>query len=71
MTVLDTMKHERADMVLLAMSPFDQQKRDYTTSVEIDRSMYNRFVGKNLFKVGQTERVVYEKVAGMKRVNVL
>ncbi len=33
--------------------------------------MYERFVGKKLYKVGQTERVVYEKVAGMKRVNVL
>lgn len=65
------MKQERADVVLLAMSPFDQQKRDYTTPAEIDKSMYERFVGKNLYKVGQTERVVYEKVAGMKRVNVL
>ena len=65
------MKQERADMILLTMSPFDQQKRDYTTPAEIDKSMYERFVGKNLYKVGQTERVVYEKVAGMKRVNVL
>jgi hypothetical protein len=33
--------------------------------------MFARLQGKNLFKVGQTERIVYEKVAGLKRANIL
>lgn len=32
--------------------------------------MFNRFVGKKMFKVGATERIIYEKVAGLKTVNV-
>ncbi len=56
---------------MLTLSPFDEQKRFYNDPNEIDSSMYSRLKGKNLFKVGQTERIVYEKVAGLKRMNIL
>lgn len=32
--------------------------------------MFNRFKGKATFKVGATERMVYEKVGGLKKHNV-
>ena len=43
----------------------------YQSPEEIDDAMFNRFVGKKQFKVGQTERIVYQKVSGMKRPNAL
>lgn len=56
---------------MLTLAPFTQSERVYSDPTEIDSAMFNRFKGKKHFKVGQTERLVYEKVAGMKRVNML
>jgi len=68
---IDLMRKERPDLVMITLAPFSNEQRDYNSPIEIDRAMYNRFVGKNIFKVGQTERLVYEKVQGLKRVNTL
>ena len=42
----------------------------YNEPEEIDSAMFNRYKGKTNFKVGQGERVIYERVAGLKRVNI-
>ena len=68
---IDLMRKERPDLVMITLAPFSNGQRDYNSPSEIDRAMYHRFVGKNVFKVGQTERLVYEKVSGLKRVNTL
>jgi len=52
------------------MAPFDELQKHYTKPTEVDASMFARFKGKGLFKVGQTERIVYEKIAGLKRINI-
>lgn len=53
------------------MSPFDNEQRLYSDPTQIDAAMFNRFKGKRMFKVGQTERMVYEKVGGLKMHNVV
>ena len=58
-------------MVMLTLAPFDEQRREYSKSEQIDSAMFARLQGKKLFKIGQTERVVYEKVAGLKKINSL
>ena len=56
---------------MLTLAPFDEQRRKYSEAAQIDAAMYSRLQGKKLFKIGQTERIVYEKVAGLKRINSL
>lgn len=58
-------------MVVLTLAPFSEEQRVFEDPSEIDEAMFNRFKGKKHFKVGATERLVYEKLAGMKRVNML
>jgi hypothetical protein len=69
-TILDTLKHEKCDIVMSTMSPFDNEQRLYSDPSDIDSAMFNRFKGKATFKVGATERMVYEKVGGLKKHNV-
>ncbi len=68
--VLDTLQQEKCDIVMLTLAPFSLEQRVYTNPNEIDEAMFNRFKGKKHFQVGATERLVYEKVSGMKRVNM-
>jgi len=53
---------------MLSAAPFGIEGLTYTSPEEIDQAMLNRYSGKKQFKVGQTERVVYQKVAGLKRI---
>ena len=68
---IDLLRKERPDLIMITLAPFSNEQRDYNSPSEIDRALFHRFKGKNIFKVGQTERLVYEKVSGLKRVNTL
>jgi hypothetical protein len=52
------------------MSPFGIEGDTFTEPEQIDSAMFNRYQGRKHFKVGQTERVIYQKVSGLRRINV-
>ena len=69
--VLNTLGKERCELALLTLMPFNGDQTVFRASEEIDEAMFNRMQGKKHFKVGQAERLVYEKIAGLKKVNIL
>ena len=69
--MIELLRNERPDEIAITLAPFYNDQRVFASATEIDRAMIHRMQGKKLFKVGQSERVVYEKVAGLKRTNGL
>lgn len=67
--MLDLLRKEKPDRVILTASPFGLEGNTYADPESIDRAMFDRYQGRKHFKVGQTERVVYQRVSGLKRVN--
>ena len=57
---------------MLSLSPFglDEEESTFRSADQIDSALFSRYRGKNNFKVGLNERIVYEKVAGLKRSNI-
>ena len=50
--VIDLLRKEKPDLIMITLAPFSNEQRDYISSSEIDRAMFHRFKGKNIFKVG-------------------
>ena len=70
--VIDCLNKERPKAVCLSLVPWeDGFERKYSNESQIDEALYKRYSGRKHWKVGSTERIVYEKVAGLKRPSVL
>lgn len=70
--VLDILYKEKPECVFIygRQPQTETDAFEYFDAEEIDNFMYNRFKGKTNFKVGHGERMVYEKVTGLKRAAV-
>ena len=67
---LDTLSKENPQNVFIPLSPFHEDTQSYFEAEQIDNALMSRYMGKKAFRVGAEERVVYEKVSGLKRTSV-
>ena len=70
--VINILSKENPKQIFLSLSPYGLDEGE-STSInvdEIDTAMANRFRGKSHFKVGQSQRIIYEKVTGLKLPNI-
>jgi hypothetical protein len=70
-SVLTCLTQEKPSAICLNLAPFNDDERFYEEELQVDRALFGRYVGKKHWKVGSSERIVYEKVAGLKRANTL
>ena len=71
--VLNILSKERPKQVFVSLSPYfmkDENLSTYENAEEIDTAMVSRFRGKTNFKVGQSQRIIYERVTGLKLPNI-
>ena len=74
--MLDVISNHDPHHVLLPEVPFNKDENGrltptFSTAEELDRALIDRYTGRKRFKVGAVERAIYEKVAGMKRINAI
>ena len=71
--VLNILSKESPKQVFISLSPYFMKEENlstYENAEEIDTAMVSRFSGKTNFKVGQSQRIIYERVTGLKLPNI-